>query len=572
MENLNLTRLEPVIESYKERGRSGLLPTLHEAQDIYGYLPEPVVARIADAMGIPLVDVYGVIEFYSLFYDKPVGKIVVHVCNDPVCALAGSESIFKRMTQRVELNLVAGEETETITVEQAACLGLCDHAPALLVQGTQVGETASRSLEDLLQGKGKKAEPIIGGDISILTHNCGCGHTTWLEDYEQISGYDALRKALKQKPQEIIDEVKASGLLGRGGAAFPTGLKWESAAGVNAHTKYVICNADEAEVGTFKDRVLMDDVPHRILEGMIIAAYAVGSHEGYIYIRGEYTMQYQTLEQALEEARRAGYLGKNILGSGFDFDVVIYRGAGAYICGEETGLLDSIEGKRGFPRIKPPFPTTSGLFGKPTVMNNVETFANIPYIILNSAAEYRKFGTGKSPGPKLFCVSGDVSQPGLYEVAMGVPMRHLIEDLAGGIRDGKKFQAALIGGAAGAFATAEDLDVALSFEGLRSAGLPLGAGAVIVFDDERDMREVVRRVAHFFAEESCGKCYPCQLGTQRQLEILQRVSEGKALPGDTERLKDLGAAMTEASLCGLGQTASMAVLSAIKKWPGMFLP
>jgi NADH-quinone oxidoreductase subunit F len=572
MEILNLTRLEPVIETYKARGRSGLLPILHEAQAIYGYLPEPVVTRIAEALSVPLVDVYGVVEFYALFYDKPVGKTVIHVCNDPVCALAGSESIFKRMTQKVEINLALGEQMETLTIERAPCLGLCDHAPSLLVQEIQFEEIASSSLEDLLQGKGRIAEPIIGGDVAILTHNCGCGHTTWLEEYEQIGGYEALRKAFNQKPKEIIEEVKASGLVGRGGAAFPTGLKWESAAGVDADTKYVICNADEAEVGTFKDRVLMDDVPHRILEGLIIAAYAIGSHHGYIYIRGEYTMQYHTLQQVLEEARRAGYLGKNILGSGFDFDVIIYRGAGAYICGEETGLLDSIEGKRGFPRIKPPFPTTSGLFGKPTVMNNVETFANIPFIILNSAAEYRKFGTEKSPGSKLFCVSGDVNQPGLYEVSMGVPLRHLIEDLAGGTRDGKNFQAALIGGAAGAFATKEDLDVPLSFEGLRSAGIPLGAGAVMVFDDERDMREVIRRVAHFFAEESCGKCYPCQLGTQRQFEIMQRVSEGKALPGDVERLQDLGAAMTDASLCGLGQTASMAVLSAIKKWPEMFLP
>jgi NADH-quinone oxidoreductase subunit F len=311
----------------------------------------------------------------------------------------------------------------------------------------------------------------------------------------------------------------------------------------------------------------MEEDPHRVLEGMILAAYAIGAHKGYIFIRAEYPQAFQALTQAVASAREAGYLGPDIIGSGFVFDVELRRGAGAYICGEETALFEAIEGKRGFPRIKPPFPTTHGLFGKPTVINNVETLCNIPTIISRGAACFRQLGTEKSPGPKLFCVSGDVIRPGLYEVPFGVPIRHLIYDLAGGLREGHGLLAILFGGAAGAFATERDLDVSLSFEDLRAAGIPLGAGVVTVFDETRDMRDVLLRLTRFFADESCGKCYPCQLGTQRQHEIMQRVAAGESLPGDMERLTDLGWTMTESSLCGLGQTAASATLSALKLWP-----
>jgi NADH-quinone oxidoreductase subunit F len=272
----------------------------------------------------------------------------------------------------------------------------------------------------------------------------------------------------------------------------------------------------------------------------------------------------------LRAVQQAGYLGQNILGSGFDFEVELRQGAGAYICGEETALFESIEGKRGFPRVKPPFPTTHGLFGKPTAINNVETLCNVPYILEHGAAAYRQTGTEKSPGSKLFCVSGDVARPGLYEVPFGVTIRHLLDDLAGGVRDGRKLQTILFGGAAGAFAAPDQLDVRMSFEDLRTAGLPLGSGVVMVFDESRDLRDVLQRLARFFAHESCGKCYPCQLGTQRQYEILSRVAQGKALPEDAERLADVGWTMSDASLCGLGQTAASAVLSAMKLFPELF--
>ena len=294
------------------------------------------------------------------------------------------------------------------------------------------------------------------------------------------------------------------------------------------------------------------------------------SSKGYIYLRGEYPYILPVLENALREAREANLLGENLLGSNFSFDIEIRLGAGAYICGEETALFESIEGKRGFPRVKPPFPTTHGLFGKPTVINNVETICNVPLILTIGSSEYRKIGTEKSPGPKLFCVSGDVTQPGLYEVPFGVTLRELLE-MAGGVAGNKNLKAVLFGGAAGAFATAQHLDVKMTFEDLRSAGLPLGSGVVMVFDETRDMRTSLKELGHFFAHESCGKCYPCQMGTQRQKEILDRVAGGRALPGDMVRLQDVGWTMTDASLCGLGQTAASAVMSAIKLWPELFV-
>jgi NADH-quinone oxidoreductase subunit F len=408
--------------------------------------------------------------------------------------------------------------------------------------------------------------------VRLLSANCGRGRATSLEEYTAGGGYRGLRKALSLTPSAVIAEVKASGLVGRGGAAFPAGIKWEGAAQAPAGPKYVVCNADESEPGTFKDRVLMEEDPQRVIEGMSIAAYAIGAHQGYVYIRGEYANAFQVLGKALGEARQSGFLGKNILGSGFDFDIELRQGAGAYVCGEETALFESIEGKRGFPRLKPPFPTTFGVFGQPTVINNVETLCNVPTILDQGAAAYHRLGTEKSPGPKLFCLSGDVVRPGLYEAPLGISLRHLIYDLAGGLRSERGLQAVLLGGAAGSFASPDQLDLAMSFESLASAGLSLGSGVVTVIDDSRDLRDILLRLGRFFADESCGKCYPCRLGTQRQYEILQRVAAGGALKGDVERLMDVSWTMSDASICALGQMAGTAVLSALRLWPDLFAP
>jgi NADH-quinone oxidoreductase subunit F len=552
------------------QGRPALLPALHAAQQFYGWIPESVAAEVGRALGVPLADVHGVIDFYAMFNRRPAGQTVMRVCSAPVCALAGANAVADALCRHLQIEPGEVSSDGAFTVEHAPCLGLCDLAPALLIGEAAVGHAAPEQAASLCDRSTERAASFVGGDIRSLTSNCGQGHCTSLADYRARGGYAELKKTLNMTPQDVLAEVKAAGLVGRGGAAFPTGVKWEGAANAPGQPKYIVCNADESEPGTFKDRILMEDDPHRTIEGMIIAAYAVGARQGYIYVRGEYPHAFKVMSEAVAEARQAGTLGGNILGSGLSFDIEMRLGAGAYICGEETALLESIEGKRGLPRIKPPFPTTHGLFGKPTVINNVETFCNVPLILARGALEYRKMGTDRSSGPKLFCVSGQIEKPGLYEVPFGVTLRHLLFDLAGGLKQGRKLQAVLFGGAAGAFATETNLDVILSFEHLSAAGLPLGSGAVMVFDDSADMRDVLKRIAHFFADESCGKCYPCQLGARRQYEILDRVAAGLPVPGDPERLSDVGSTMIDASLCGLGQTAATAVLSGIKLWPDIF--
>ncbi|MBW7918154.1 MAG: NAD(P)H-dependent oxidoreductase subunit E [Anaerolineales bacterium] len=550
MTEIDLSPLQPALEKFIPLRRSGLLPALHAAQEIYGWLPREVAAEVAKTLHVPLADVHGVIEFYSLFYNEPVGRKIVRVCADPACALKDADGLLARL--RSQHGIEDGQTTPdgTLTIERSPCLGLCEHAPATW--------TVDGGISTVGDGTAERDRPqsVIYGSLRMLTVNCGNG-TTSLAKYGE---YAALKKARAMKPEEVVNEIKSSGLVGRGGAGFSAALKWEGAAKADGSPKYVICNADESEPGTFKDRVLLLDDPHRAIEGMCIAAHAVGASKGYVYLRGEYPYILPPLENALNEARAAGYLNE-------DFDIEIRVGAGAYICGEETALFESIEGKRGFPRVKPPFPTTNGLFDKPTVINNVETLFNVPLIIEKGAAEYRKIGTEKSSGPKLFCLSGDVARPGVYEVPFGITLRELLE-MAGGVTGG--LQSILFGGAAGAFATSAQLDVKLTFEDLRAAGLPLGSGVVMVFNETRDMRDVLKRLGRFFAHESCGKCYPCQMGTQRQMEILERVADKRMLPEDALRLQDVGWTMTDASLCGLGQTAASAVLSAMKLWPEIF--
>ena len=570
MTDSELDSLRAIIAELAPQGRAALLPALHAAQHFHGWISEAVATEVSRILGVPLADVHGVIDFYEMLSREPLGRTVARVCNAPVCALAGSDELANALCRH--LKVAPGEVSSDgeFTVEHAPCLGLCDHAPALLVGEAALGQGDPRQAAAICARSTGKPISFVGGDIRILTANCGRGHPASFADYSNNGGYAGLKKALTMTPQDVVAELKAAGLVGRGGAAFPTGIKWEGAAKATGQPKYIVCNADESEPGTFKDRILMEEDPHRTIEGMIIAAHAVGASRGYIYVRGEYPYAFKIMSEAVSEARQAGAIGGNIFASRLDFDIEMRLGAGAYICGEETALLESIEGKRGFPRIKPPFPTTHGLFGQPTVINNVETFCNVPLIYERGAAEYRKIGTERSPGPKLFCVSGQIQRPGLYEVPFGVSLRHLLFDLAGGLKPGRKLQAVLMGGAAGAFAAEKDLDVILSFENLSAAGLPLGSGSVMVFDDSADIRDVLKRLAHFFADESCGKCYPCQLGARRQYEILDRAAAGHFVAGDPERLSDVGATMIDASLCGLGQTAPTAILSAMKLWPEMF--
>jgi NADH-quinone oxidoreductase subunit F len=566
----DLTLLSSTLDQLAPYGRSALLPALHAAQDQYGYISESVAVEIGRRLEISLADVTDVINFYPMFYSEPVGKTVIHICNDPVCANAGAGAFMKMLSQHIEEKRINGEPIGTVTIEQAPCLGLCEHAPAITFQGTPVAKADTHTYEDLVAGKLRHPRSIVRSEISILTANCGKGRVNWMNFYDAGGGYKAFRKTLGLSPAQVIAEVKASGLLGRGGAAFSTGEKWAAAAQASGSHKYIICNAEEAEPGAFKDRVLLEDDPHRIIEGMLIAGYAIGAEKGYVFIRGEYLFQFDVMRRAVEEARRAGYLGKRILESDFNFEIEVRRGAGSYVLGEETALLEAIEGKRAYPRLKPPFPSAQGLFGSPTVINNVETLVNIPYILNVGAQEYRRIGTEKSTGSKLFCLSGDVAMPGLYEVPFGITFRHLLEDLAGGVRSGHRLQGALFGGAAGIFATPNDLDVRLTFEDLEAAGLTLGAGVITVFDETRDLRLVCLRLAQFFAKESCGKCAPCQMGAKRQAEIIQRMIDKHTLPGDLEQLHNTTWTRPDASICGLGQFASSAVLSAVRNWPFLF--
>ena len=564
-ETLDLTPIEPLLERYAGKGRTQLIPALFDVQDALGGLPEQAVEQVGKALHVPLAEIHGVIEFYTMLYPHSTAETMVRVCTSPMCAMLGGERALQAAAR--ELGVEPGQATADgrFMLEESPCLGLCDHAPAALIGETPVGPLPDGSAGRWLQSPEAAGLGVIAGEPRWLTARCDAIEPTDLDAFIARDGYAALKNAISSmRPEDVIARIKESGLVGRGGAAFPTGLKWEYTAGAPGETHYVVCNADESEPGTFKDRALMEGDPFSVLEGITIAGYAIGAEKGYLYIRGEYPRAQQILRAAMEKARKAGYLGTKILDSDFSFEIELRSGAGAYICGEETALFESIEGKRGFPRLKPPFPTTHGLFGQPTVINNVETLCSAAWIVRNGAQAYRSIGTKDSPGSKLFCLSGDVETPGVYEVPFGTPLGELI-DLAGGAHG--EIQAVLLGGAAGAFAGPEDLDVPMSFEDLRQAGLPLGSGVVTVINQGRDLRHFLLSLGHFFAHESCGKCYPCQLGTQRQLEILGRLANGGMHKGDLQALEDVGYAMTNASFCGLGMTAATAVLSAMKRWP-----
>jgi len=527
-----------------EPRRSQLLPALLAAQAADGWISEAAAGRIAAGLGVPLADVHGVISFYDLLRATPGPEVVHHVCVDPACALAGSAGLRQKL-------LAAGAD-----VRDSPCPGLCNRAPATLIETRGVLTAAEPDARD-----------HVDGDVRWLTALCGRGRPASLAEYVASGGMRAYERALREPGQQVIDEIRKGGLAGRGGAGFATAAKWEAVAAAQGPAKYVVVNADESEPGTFKDRILLEQDPWRPLEGALLAAYAVGANRVYIYIRAEYPLALARTRGAVDVLRMAGYLGPNALGSGFSIEIEVRSGAGAYICGEETALIESIEGKRGFPRLKPPFPVTHGLFGAPTVVNNVETLAAAQALLERGAEAYCAYGTLKSPGPKLFCLSGDVARPGLYEMPFGISLGELLER-AGGVNG--HLQALLVGGAAGALVGPEALGTRLSMEDMRAAGLPLGSGVVMVFNRTRDLGEPIRRIARFFAHESCGKCYPCQLGTQRQTEILERAAAGAAMPGDRQRLLDVGWTMTDASLCGLGQTAASVTLSALKRWPELF--
>ncbi len=548
-----------------------LLPALWGLQDEIGWVSPGGMNYICERLTVPPAEAYGVLTFYSLLATTEQAGKVAHICDDVACRANGAEELIAD----VETAIGPEGSGDDYTWHRSPCLGMCDRAPAALLQlaggtnftaGPVTAETVEASLLRGGPGSGRSSAPATAGadesELRLL-RRVGVTRPESLEEYREHGGYRALPAAIEMGPQAVIDEVTASGLLGRGGAAFPTGRKWAAVAAESAEPRYLICNADESEPGTFKDRLLCDADPFAVVEAMTIAAWAVGASKGYVYIRGEYPETARLLEESLTSARSAGLLGDGILGSELRFDIEVRRGAGAYICGEETALMESIEGKRGEPRQKPPFPNQVGLFGQPTLINNVETLANIPLIIGEGAEAHRTLGTEESTGTRLFCLSGSFPRPGVYEVAMGTTLGGLF-DVAGGI-DRSQIQAILLGGAAGSFVTADAVDIELSFEGARQAGVTLGSGAVVVFDHSVNMSDIVTRIAAFFRDESCGQCVPCRVGTARQEEVLAKAaSNGGAGNGERILLADIAAAMTDASICGLGQTASSAVQSALE--------
>ena len=561
--------------------RSQLLPTLHAVQSRIGWISQPALNYISRRLAVAPAEAYGVATFYALFATTPRPPIVVHVCDDIACRLAGAERVCDDLQRGVA---AAGEPVHDGRAAwiRSPCLGLCDRAPAAMV--TLAGEASSTSviapvdavgvIGALEHGgpasDGRTTPSIAVGESTRLLRRVGRVDPMSLDDYRADDGYAALVRALEIGPEAVVDEVTASKLMGRGGAAFPTGRKWAAVASRPARPHYLVCNADESEPGTFKDRVLLEGDPFATVEAMTIAAFATGASLGYLYIRGEYPDAEARLRNAIVRAREAGLLGPDILGSGFAFDIELRRGAGAYICGEETALFESIEGKRGEPRNKPPFPVEVGLFGKPTVVNNVETLANVPLIVLGGGDAFARIGTEGSTGPKLFCLSGHVARPGVYEVEFGATLGDLIE-LAGGVPGGRAIRTILLGGAAGVFVGPEALDLPLTFEATRAAGATLGSGVIMVFDETVDMVDTLRRIARFFRDESCGQCVPCRVGTVRQEELLARLAAGSQVRSRADELallRDIGQVMRDASICGLGQTASSAIESALRQ-PGM---
>ena len=509
----------------------------------------------------------------------------VLVCGGTGCTSSGSQ----RIRDRLEKEIAANGLSEEVGVVKTGCFGLCALGPVMIVypEGTfysmvqedDIPEIVSehllkgRVVTRLLYDETTKTDKIIPLNETnfykkqhrVALRNCGVINPENIEEYIGTGGYEALGIVLTEKtPEDVIQILLDSGLRGRGGAGFPTGLKWKFAAANEADQKYVCCNADEGDPGAFMDRSILEGDPHAVLEAMAIAGYAIGASQGYIYVRAEYPIAVKRLEIAINQAREYGLLGKNIFDSGFDFDIELRLGAGAFVCGEETALMTSIEGNRGEPRPRPPFPALKGLFQKPTILNNVETFANIPQIIVNGPEWFASMGTENSKGTKVFALGGKIHNTGLVEVPMGTTLREIVEEIGGGIPNGKKFKAAQTGGPSGGCIPAEHLDVPIDYDNLKKIGSMMGSGGLLIMDEDTCMVDIAKFFLEFTVDESCGKCTPCRIGTRRMLEILEKITKGQATMEDLDKLEELCYHLQSSSLCALGQTAPNPVLSTLR--------
>ena len=513
------------------------------------------------------------------------GRMHILVCGGTGCTSSASMKIIERLEALIAQNSMADE----IKVVKTGCFGLCAQGPIMMiypdhlmytqVQPDDVDEIFENHIRcgqvvtRLLAGNHEEGEvsnalesvDFFSRQMRVALRNCGAINPEDIDEYIARDGYLALEKVTCQmSPEEVIELIKASGLRGRGGAGFPTGVKWSFAAAQQVAQKYVCCNADEGDPGAFMDRSVLEGDPHSVIEAMAIAAYAIGANQGYVYVRAEYPIAVERLTIAINQAREYGLLGKDILGSGFDFNLDIRLGAGAFVCGEETALMTSVEGRRGEPRPRPPFPAVKGLFGQPTILNNVETYANVPVIVLRGAEWFSSIGTEKSKGTKVFAVGGKIENTGLVEIPMGTTLREIVFDIGGGVPGGKKFKAAQTGGPSGGCIPASQLDTPIDYESLIALGSMMGSGGLIVMDEDTCMVDLAKFFLEFTVDESCGKCPPCRIGTKRMLEILTRITEGKGVPEDIEKLETLARDIKAAALCGLGQTAPNPVLSTLR--------
>jgi NADH-quinone oxidoreductase subunit F len=559
--------------------RSALVPMMLYAQDHFGFLSDELINEISRRLELNKLQVEETLSYYSMLRRKQVGRHHIQVCTNISCMLRGGRELYQHLQKRLGIGDKGVSPSGTFSLEEVECIGACTGAPAMQVNydfyENLNPDKVDAILEQLQEGRKPKPVPVTSGalhdrhpaEVPVISRRFGIAKGNKIDVYLQLEGYQALEKALKQMtPEQIIDEVKKSNLRGRGGAGFPAGMKWSFVPKDPAKPKYILANGDESEPGTCKDRPLLEMDPHQLIEGMIIAGRAVDAHRGYVYIRGEYRYVMDIVEAAIAEAYAKGYLGRNILGSGFDFDLAVHTGAGAYECGEESALMESLEGKRGYPRIRPPFPAVVGLYGSPTVINNVETLSSVPPVILRGAEWYANLGTPKNGGTRLFAISGHVNRPGIYELPMGFNLKRMIVEVAGGVRNGKKLKAVIPGGSSCPLLSAEEIDIAMDFDSVAKAGSMLGSGGTVVIDEDTCMVDVARRIMHFYAHESCGWCIPCREGTAWLQKILDRFHEGGGRAEDIPLVDELAKNMLGRTFCPLGDAAAMPTISIVKKW------
>jgi NADH:ubiquinone oxidoreductase subunit F (NADH-binding)/NADH:ubiquinone oxidoreductase subunit E len=561
----------------------GVLPALHAVQALCGnWLPLEALKLVAQGLDIPYPYLYGVMSFYTMFSPTPRGKFIIRMCESPPCHILGADDLVEVLKGELGIQHVGDTTSDGLfTLEHTACLGVCEVSPAMqineVVFGRLTPERIKGIIADYRAGKvvdyrtlPRTTNPLsdypASGDELVLLANVDQIDPLSLDAYLARGGYEGLKKALAMTQEEVVNTVKDSGLRGRGGAGFPTGLKWSFTRPLPAAPKYIVCNADEGEPGTIKDRYIMEGDPHKVLEGMAIAGYAVGASFGYIYVRGEYYLSMFRLNKAIADAEAKGYLGDNILGTGFSFRIQVQTGGGSYVCGEETALIESIEGKRGNPRVKPPFPGTVGVWDKPTIVNNVESLSSVPAIVVNGADWYKAKGTEDARGTKIFQVVGHVNRPGVVEANLGMTVRELIDHYGGGVRDGHHYKTCQTGGSSFGFFLEEHLDTPMEYKAMAAAQGALGSGTMLVMDDSTCVVDVVRSILYFFQHESCGFCLPCRRGTRVLYELISKVAAGQGSQADLDRMISLAQIMVDSSNCALGMSPLFFIKTTIERF------